>query len=487
MPNPSNTRAWQIDALLASAKPAAPFSSDTGQVFATIPLNTEAQQVVPLSSRAFYNWLLNGFHGKHEIAPRPSALREVIQLLEAKAQFGESTTHRARPTIARRIASAPGKVMLDLYNDQGEAVEITSSGWRITQNIDGCFRSARSAHPLPHPVKPAHSTAAVFDDLRTLLGLSPEHFAPCLSWLIAALNPTGPYPILVLQGPASSGKSSIAQILRALIDPGPSPFCPPPACSRDLQSLASHNWIVALDGIDLLPAPLVRKLTRIATGATFAARDRASDPEPFHLHLSRPMLFTTTPFTTERAFSDRAITINLPAQSDPASYAEFEQLRPQVLGALCETISASLAGKPSKYETAAHWMTTADPIAEAVSQFMTAQATWTGTATELLIQLRALNPALSWPETPKGLTQLLYRTGLNNIDFQSLQDSHGTRSVSLQKIELAPKLSADALQPTPAPTPALTRGAGGRLLPPARATRFSGRLSSPFVKIKSSP
>ena len=46
-----------------------------------------------------------------------------------------------------------------------------------------------------------------------------------MTLLNAALSPTGPYPILVLQGPESPARTALAHILRTLIDPGPAPFC----------------------------------------------------------------------------------------------------------------------------------------------------------------------------------------------------------------------------------------------------------------------
>ena len=136
--------------------------------------------------------------------------------------------------------------------------------------------------------------------------------------------------------------------------------------------------------------------------------------------------------------------IDCPANAEPVSQAGFEQLRPQLLGALCNTVSAILAG-----DAAPSWrrFTNAPaPIAVAVESFMKSQSRCESTATELLMRLREHSPALTWPETPKGLSQLLNKTALNDIDFQSLQDSHGTRSVVLEKITTTAKTSEDAQQ-----------------------------------------
>ncbi len=151
----SHTRAWQVDALLASARTSTPFASDVGQIFASIPVQLEGNQIVPLHSKTYRNWLLARFQTEHAVVPRPSALRAVVESLEAQAEFPSEPENTAttRPAVARRIASSPGKVLIDLHNAEGEAVEITAAGWRITQNLAGYFRATRSANPLPPPAK----------------------------------------------------------------------------------------------------------------------------------------------------------------------------------------------------------------------------------------------------------------------------------------------------------------------------------------------
>ncbi len=417
----SHSRAWQVEALLSSARAATPLSTELGQSFVSIPLGTEAHQVIPLYSKAFRNWLLERFHTEHQVNPRASALRDVINLLEAKLQFGGGP----RTPVARRIARTKTGILLDLYNDQGEAVEITNHGWSITSNLATAFRSTRSSRPLPRP-----QNGGSVEQLRKILHLTPEHFSHCMTWLNAAMSPAGPYPILVLQGPESSARTALAQVLRTLIDPGPAPFCPPPRSARDVHSLATHNWILAVDQIERLPTKVLRELTDLSTGTVIAARDCPSDPEPFHVYLQRPVLFTTAePIPSSIGLTERALIVNVPAAE--ISSATFEQLHPKLLGALCDA-----AAQPQpKWEPA---VAAPSPVTIAIEKFLNHRTRWTGTATELLQSLRQANPAIKWPETPKGLTQLLNRTPLRDIDFQSLKDSSSRRTVELRVINPEP-------------------------------------------------
>ena len=57
----------------------------TGEVFFQIPAALEPPQLVPLKSKTIRNWLIATFHTNHGFFPRPSAIRQTIQSLEAQA------------------------------------------------------------------------------------------------------------------------------------------------------------------------------------------------------------------------------------------------------------------------------------------------------------------------------------------------------------------------------------------------------------------
>jgi hypothetical protein len=142
------------------------------------------------------------------------------------------------------------------------------------------------------------------------------------------------------------------------------------------------------------------------------------------------MLFTTAaPLPSGVGLAERALTINAPNQAslNHISLDAFDQIHPQILGALCDT-----ARHPAPKWIPAQ--AAPDPVATAIGKFLNHRSEWTGTATELLESLRATHPNITWPETPKGLTQLLNKTPLGNIDFQSLKDNRSRRTIELRVI-----------------------------------------------------
>jgi hypothetical protein len=77
------------------------------------------------------------------------------------------------------------------------------------------FRRAKGMLPVPVPV-PGGSLGA----LRPCVNLaSEEDWQLVVSWLVATLRPSGPYPVLVIYGEQGSAKSSLVRVLRALVDP----------------------------------------------------------------------------------------------------------------------------------------------------------------------------------------------------------------------------------------------------------------------------
>src|ERR1700733_5616802 len=193
-------------ALLYHARAATPFFSQGGEPCATVPSTVDSCRVLPLRSADFRDWLTANFYSEFEAAPSSLALRAVLRTLEARAQYGNSPAQKVDHRVSfEGDPFAPSKVFLDLANPQS---------------------------PTPNP---GPSLAALFH-------LSPSAQTRMLFWLMSALRPTGPYPILVLRGPASSGKSTLARALRTLIDPSTAPLRRLPPNDRDLLHLAQHNW-----------------------------------------------------------------------------------------------------------------------------------------------------------------------------------------------------------------------------------------------------
>ena len=72
-----------------------------------------------------------------------------------------------------------------------------------------------------HGHVPVRNAGGDLAELRAMLNVTAETWPLVLGWLVAALVPNMPHPILLLGGQQGTGKSTAAEQLVALVDPSP--------------------------------------------------------------------------------------------------------------------------------------------------------------------------------------------------------------------------------------------------------------------------
>ena len=162
----------QTDLLLDCASAATFFTTDHGQVYATLHLGPAGHQVWPLRSALFQYWLLNRFYEEHQTAPRDPSWRAALRILEARAHC-----HSAPPLpVHRRVAGRGNPLQtigLDLLNRQSEIVEITADGWNVLADSGFFFHYHCGNLPLPHPLPAEPSALGLLPSLLKTLPVTP--------------------------------------------------------------------------------------------------------------------------------------------------------------------------------------------------------------------------------------------------------------------------------------------------------------------------
>ncbi len=451
------TRLNQSDqalALLYHARSATPFFSQGGQPCARIPSEVDSGRTFALRSADFRDWVTANFYSEFETAPSSIALRAALRTLEARAQYDGSPVQKVDHRVSfQGDPFAPSKILLDLANAAGEILEITSQGWTLTDNLRHSFRHSPGMLPLSSPANPQSPTPNP-DPLQALVQLF--HLAEgahtrVLFWLVSSLRPTGPYPILVLRGPASSGKSTLARALRNLIDPCTAPLRLLPTRDRELLQLAPHNWILVFDNIHRVPIKISEALCALSSGAALETaqpdyRDKTLAEIARPIILIAPLDEAQSPWTPTRSLSTRTLAIDLAPlapRPEAAVWSDFESLRAPALAALADAVSSALRhlrdidlGHVARFSDSVAWSAAAapvlgltpaaivdavadpdsmwlgvDPLRDTLYTLLRSRPhqAWSGEAATLLTQLRALAPLATLPSTPKGLSQALAR------------------------------------------------------------------------------
>jgi hypothetical protein len=270
-------------------------------------------------------------------------MADAIETLAARADYdGESHP------VAIRVARQDGRIYLDLANAAWQAVEIHADGWRIVDDPPVKFRRPATMASLPTPVR-----GGSIELLRPFLNVADDDaWHLFVGFLVAAFRPEPPYLVLVLYGEQGSAKSTTTRIIRLLVDPGQSPLRAEPREQQDLLIAARNNWVVAFDNISHLPGWLSDTICRLSTGGGLGKRQLYTDQDEIVLDAQRPQVLNgITEFATRGDLLDRSIIQEQPSigdrarRSENAFWAEFEAVRPRILGALIDAVSSALVGE----------------------------------------------------------------------------------------------------------------------------------------------
>ena len=375
-------------------------------------------------------------------------MQGALGVLEARAQF-DAPEHE----VHVRVANRDNCIYIDLADRDWRAIEIDEDGWRVIDTPPVHFRRSSGMKSLPEPV----AGGSLNDDLKPLLNVKTDNdFVLTVAWLLAALRPSGPYPVDALAGEQGSAKSMRANFLRALVDPNSVPLRALPRSEHDVFIAARNSHVLAYDNASGLPDWLSDTFCRLATGGGFSTRELYTDQDEVLFGSKRPIILNgIDDIATRPDLADRSIVQTLTAISDERRkletelWADFERKHPRILGALLDVVSHGLKTLPDvvldrkpRMADFAVWITAcegalwkkgtfmaaytgniqeavetvleAEQVATILRAYMDTTPQFAGTATELL---KALNDVASetqqkakgWPKSPAVLAKRLRR------------------------------------------------------------------------------
>jgi Domain of unknown function (DUF3854) len=423
------------------------FRTADQKLYATVDVG-DHKETWPLKSSAFKSWLARRFYIDEGKPPSKQALEDAIYMCESQALFDG----QVREVGTRIIRDGP-VLYVDLSDEKWRCVEITASGWRVTQDAPVRFRRSRGMMALPYPLE-----GGSVDELRQFVNAGDDDvWALLLAWLVGAFNPSGPYPLLVLQGEQGTAKSTTARVLRSLVDPSSSPLRSLPKEERDLMIAANNAWLIAFDNLSGAPQWISDALCRLATGGGFATRELHSDSDEILFDAQRPIILNgIDDIATNADLADRALIVTLPPierkhrKPEADFWAHFELKRARIFGALLSAVSSGVRRAAEtqlreypRMADFARWVYACSaalpitgeeildaymenqrdtvavsiegsPVAAAIQAFMRERHTWTGTASELLECLAKsitddIRRLRSWPKDPRAVANRLRR------------------------------------------------------------------------------
>lgn len=390
-----------------------------------------------------------GRGGSRPGAPPSNALTEALNALKALALRGG--VREPRPRVWQ---AGDGSVWLDLGREDWSLAHVTAEGWRLVASADVPLVRPPGLEPLSVP----QCDPEALQKLGRLLNLG--HGRDLLlicAWLVKALHPNGPNPVLALDGEQGSGKTTAAKMLRRLVDPSLADARAAPASERDLVIAASNGRLVVLDNVSSLDVKMSDALCRVATGGGWGERQFFTNGEEHIAQVCNPVLLNGIPNLLVRGdLADRAIAVTLAAIPDEDRrpehevWGEFDQAAPGIVALLLDGLAMALrersrlhlprrlrmadfaevacAAAPALGATKEEMLAAleenraeavevvfdADPLAGAIRKFALECGSWKGTATELLRELgksveHQEGRGQDWPKDATRLSNRLRR------------------------------------------------------------------------------
>lgn len=311
------------------------------EAYATVPVG-DHRETWKISSRGFKDWISNQSLTHLERVPGSQSLQDAIGALSGRAKF-QGPEH----TVHIRVAESGGDVWIDLCDRDWRAVCVSPQGWRVVAagDVPVKFIRRKGMLPLPEPTR-----GGSIEDLRPLLNMPDEDtWTLAVGWIIGALRPHGPYGVLSISGEAGSAKSTVSRLIRGLIDPNISPLRRLPKTERDIFITAGNGWVAVYNNMSGIRPELSDALCALTTDGGFATRALYADDEESIFSARRPAILNGIDEPATRPdLVDRSISLWLKRITEDARRtekminAEYERVRPGVLGALLDAVSCAL-------------------------------------------------------------------------------------------------------------------------------------------------
>jgi len=460
--------------------------------------NNGRKKILKLRSKEFRRWLAFRFWQDYGEAVSNDILGNAINTLEGEARYGSnSKMHK----LNIRLTEYENAVWFDLGNEK--AVRISKTGWEIIENPPILFRRLQHQEEQVEP-KGGGNIFQILEFLNLKKSensqkLSEQQLLFLIS-LASKFIPNFPHPIDVFHGAQGSGKTTISKIIKELVDPSIIKGLAPSKDLREFIQTCSHHWFVALDNINSLSNELSDALCRVVTGSGFSKRELFSDDDDIIYNFMHTVSINGINLAPQKAdLLDRCLILELERiehfRDEKRFWKKFQEVKPEILGAIfdvvvmalnhitdvpnCEfmrlqdfgqwgcAISLALGYSADDFLTAfknnidlqSREALDSSPVAQAIILLMEDKDHWSGTPTQLLLELNSIATSMVrdemidtksryWPKDSHWLWRRAEEV-LTNLDIHGIKiwrDRTGKkRLIHIEKNSSTPEKKDDAV------------------------------------------
>lgn len=451
------------------------FHDEQGDCY--IALETDGhREIWACQSKAVKKWLANEYWKAGKKAVGSEAIKNVIAVLEGRATF-EGPLHK----LNIRSAWSGDELWYDLADEKWRAIKINTRGWEIVSDSPILFRRYSHMRPQVTPIAGGDVHLLLnyinIQDSRQKLLL--------MVFLVSCFIPDFAHVILVIFGSQGSAKSTLAKLLRRVIDPSVIEVASMPDAPKELIQTLAHHAFLFFDNVSHVSEITSDILCKAVTGSGFPKRELYSNDEDVIYSFKRSLGINGINLVSTRPdLLERSMLIELDRIPDAERKQEkeltdrFDKDLPHILGGVLDALvkaikikeGIKLSSSPRMADFAVWGCAIAEAlgykqeeflaayqinigkqtevvlndniVATAIISFMEEREEWRGTASELLHQL-TIHAAFEhidtyekyWPKASNTLMRRLNELKINlkkvGISFTSIPGN--TREVVLRK------------------------------------------------------
>lgn len=231
------------------------FLNENNDAYMEVPIE-QHKEIYALESKDFSLWSQRLFHEKTKKAICKESLAQTVAILVADTKFGNKPNY----TLANRVAGNGNRFWYDLTNNKLSAIQITSEGWSVVEDVPKLF--CRYRHQAPQAIPKSGGELTKIFQYINMTGYQTLF----LCWLISCFVPNIPHPMPIFYGEKGAAKSTSCVLLKRLLDPSVMDTL---SLSKDERSLVvnlQQHYFLPFDNVSAISNDISDTLCRAITG-----------------------------------------------------------------------------------------------------------------------------------------------------------------------------------------------------------------------------